>query len=231
MIDVSVIIPAFNAEKFIGPTIDSAFNHADITVEVIVGDDGSTDATEQVSVQHGASVIRYKHNVRKARLLNKIWKYAGGRYVLVLDHDDLLESDCLTAMVTAFDRLIRETDSTRYFMYGQTQYHNKRTSLIRPKPYKEEDFWRHNPVCSVVMVHRETVVRDNVIYFPDPRVHALDWMYLLLLIEAGYTGYPLYDMLVLHYNYVPKEDDDERYAATWPVMQEYFGDKLKNTYE
>ena len=61
---VSFVVPAYNEEQLLGPTLESIHNAArDIgePYEVIVVDDGSTDQTPLVAQQHGAREIGRAH--------------------------------------------------------------------------------------------------------------------------------------------------------------------------
>src|SRR5688500_10136433 len=55
-IDVSVIIPAYNSADLLGAAIDSALRQRDVSVEIIVVDDGSTDGTDRVLESYGDAV-------------------------------------------------------------------------------------------------------------------------------------------------------------------------------
>ena len=51
---VSVVIPCFNAERYVGHAIESALRQLDVPVEVILVDDGSSDATLRIAAQIAA---------------------------------------------------------------------------------------------------------------------------------------------------------------------------------
>ncbi len=88
---VSIVIPAFNAERWIEETLLSATQQRGVAVEVIVVDDGSTDGTE-ARVRAHATPVRYvkTHNrgVSAARATGT--RLAEGKYIKYLDADDLL---------------------------------------------------------------------------------------------------------------------------------------------
>jgi GT2 family glycosyltransferase len=89
---VSVVIPTFNRAHLIGRTIDSVLRQTHDRVEVIVVDDGSTDATrETIARDHGGDErVRYfrKQNGGPASARNFGFRYARGEYVALLDSDD-----------------------------------------------------------------------------------------------------------------------------------------------
>lgn len=88
---VSVIIPAYNAEKTLTQTLDSVFSQTYQEIEVILINDGSTDATNSIAFNYPnkVKVINILNNgVSYARNLGL--KHANGKYIQFLDADDLL---------------------------------------------------------------------------------------------------------------------------------------------
>ena len=86
---VSVIIPAFNAGRFINRTIDSILAQTYRDYEIIVVDDGSTDNTAEVVKSYGSRVhYIYQQNSRQAAARNTGIAAAQGDWIALLDHDD-----------------------------------------------------------------------------------------------------------------------------------------------
>lgn len=92
---VSILIPAFNAEKWIADTLRSAVAQSWTRKEIIVVDDGSTDGTLAVARQFESCDVRVvtKNNEGAAATRNAAYKLAGGDYIQWLDADDLLSLD------------------------------------------------------------------------------------------------------------------------------------------
>ncbi len=87
---VSVMIPVFNAERFVGEAIESVLGQEGAEVEVVVVDDGSTDGSVAVAERFGDAVrvVRGEHaGIGAAR--NRGVGGARGEYVTFLDADDL----------------------------------------------------------------------------------------------------------------------------------------------
>jgi glycosyltransferase involved in cell wall biosynthesis len=94
----SIIIPAYNRERYIGAAIGSAFSQRDPAEEIIVVDDGSTDGTSQVVHEFtGGPVIRYFHqrNQGPAAARNYGAAAAKGNWLAFLDADDIWHPDKL----------------------------------------------------------------------------------------------------------------------------------------
>jgi glycosyltransferase involved in cell wall biosynthesis len=87
---VSVIIPAYNVESFIRPTIESVLSQTHPSLDVIVVDDGSTDRTPD-AVRPFLDRVRYvrQENAGPSRARNRGLEESRGRYVAFLDADDL----------------------------------------------------------------------------------------------------------------------------------------------
>lgn len=89
---VSIIIPAFNHDKYLSRAVDSALNQTYGDVEVIVVNDGSTDATAAVAKGYGERV-RYIEQTNQGQAIarNRGIRLSSGEFVLLLDSDDWLE--------------------------------------------------------------------------------------------------------------------------------------------
>jgi len=105
-VNLSIIIPAYNAEEFIEATIQSALNNASSVSEVIVVDDGSTDQTPSICTSFGDK-IRYRHvkNGGVSRARNIGATMASGEWLLFLDADDLLVPEGPDLLVDAAKRM------------------------------------------------------------------------------------------------------------------------------
>ena len=102
---VSVIIPCFNRETYIGDAIDSALRQGP-GVEVIVIDDGSTDNSWSKIASYGHRVRaekRQNRGVSAAR--NRGVALAKGRWIQFLDSDDRIPDGSLAAVTSAASQL------------------------------------------------------------------------------------------------------------------------------
>lgn len=87
---VSVIIPVYNGERYLGEAIESVLAQDHQPIEVIVVDDGSTDNTEAIAKRYGSDIIYARQQKRgPATARNKGLEMSHGEFIGFLDADDL----------------------------------------------------------------------------------------------------------------------------------------------
>lgn len=102
--EVSIVIPAFNEEESIIELVGEISDHfTDISHEIIIVDDGSTDLTweniKQLSLEYPVSGLRFSSNQGKAAALAAGFKESRGKYVATLDADLQDDPTEITAMI------------------------------------------------------------------------------------------------------------------------------------
>ena len=132
---VSILIPAYNAQEWIGYTLQSAVNQAWPRKEIIVVDDGSTDRTGDVARGFASQIVKVvsTENRGLSAAVNTAYGLCQGDYIQELDADDLLAPDKIEKQLAA----LRETDGPRtllsgprgYFYYSTTRAWFPRTCL------------------------------------------------------------------------------------------------------
>lgn len=102
---VSVIIPAYNAEKFIKETIDSIKQQTYTSWEIIVVNDGSKDTTTAIVNKELSEKIQLvnQENAGVSAARNKGILSAKGEYLVFFDADDLMTPEFLFVRVKALD--------------------------------------------------------------------------------------------------------------------------------
>lgn len=133
---VSVIIPIYNVEQYIGKCIDSIIGQTYRNIEVICVDDGSPDASGYICDQYACNDKRIKvlhipnGGVSNAR--NMGIDAAAGEYIMFVDGDDYLEKECIEYFVS----LMQEYDadiaySENYYTYeGEAQKKRDHRKLV-----------------------------------------------------------------------------------------------------
>ena len=95
---ISVIVPVYNAEKYIARCLDSILMQADNNIELVIVNDGSTDMSEQIIKSYLGrykSSIKYikKENSGVANTRNVGLEKATGDYIIFVDSDDYIDKD------------------------------------------------------------------------------------------------------------------------------------------
>ena len=109
---VSVIIPVYNAEKFLDKSVLSVISQSYQNLELILVDDGSTDNSKQICDNYANNDKRIKiinqKNSGPATARNNGVLHAQGEYIFFLDADDLIESFTIEVLTAEYQN--NETD-------------------------------------------------------------------------------------------------------------------------
>lgn len=100
---VSVIIPAYNADKFIGECLERVLKQSYTNIEVIVMNDGSNDSTLDIAQSFAkkdnrVKVFSQENSGSSVARINGV-KNATGKYILFLDSDDFFVDDAIARLV------------------------------------------------------------------------------------------------------------------------------------
>jgi glycosyltransferase involved in cell wall biosynthesis len=132
---VSIIIPSYNRAHLIGKTIESVLNQNLREFELIIVDDGSTDATAEVVRSYGRLIqYLFQENQGRSGARNAGFEASRGSYICFLDSDDLL----LSGMLEQEARLL-ESNPALGFVYCDYEFIDESGRGL-PKP---ENFRRH----------------------------------------------------------------------------------------
>lgn len=107
---VSVIMPAFNCEKYITQAIESILNQSYTNIELIIINDGSTDNTLSIIKEFATRDSRIsvidQNNAGKPSIVRNVGiKHAQGEFVCFLDADDLYDLDKIQIAMDVFNAL------------------------------------------------------------------------------------------------------------------------------
>lgn len=101
--DISVIIPVYNTESYLRRCVDSVIGQQSVELEIILVDDGSTDASPSICDDYANKYpnVRCKHtkNSGPATAKNIGYELATGNYVVFIDSDDKIKPDMLKKML------------------------------------------------------------------------------------------------------------------------------------
>jgi glycosyltransferase involved in cell wall biosynthesis len=113
---VSVIIPVYNYDRYLGEAIESVLRQTCRHLEVIVVDDGSSDRSGEVAKSFAGQGVRYCHQVHAGigPARNQGVELAQGEFLAFLDADDRWHEEKIERQLRAF-----ETDASLEMCFGQ----------------------------------------------------------------------------------------------------------------
>lgn len=115
MPDISVIIPIYNVENYLGKCIDSVLNQTFKSYEIILIDDDSPDKCPQIADDYQKKYpdiikVLHKENGGQGECRNIGANMATGDYILFLDSDDYIDNDMLEVLYSAAVSAIPQAD-------------------------------------------------------------------------------------------------------------------------
>ncbi len=101
---LSIVIPTYNAEKYMPALLDSIFHNKDDDMEVVIVDDCSTDDTVRISKSFPVRVIKMERNSGPAKARNIGVEAAKGDIIYFLDSDVIVLDGAIKEVKDYFDR-------------------------------------------------------------------------------------------------------------------------------
>jgi glycosyltransferase involved in cell wall biosynthesis len=139
---VSVVIPVYNAERYVAEAIESVVNQTYPFKELIIVDDGSKDSSYQICKQYECDwikVYRLERNQGQSHANNYGYQKATGSIIKFFDADDILDPDFLTNILLHYN-----SDDDLYFS-NCVNFHSD-FSLKKQVKYKTETWTEMPPV-------------------------------------------------------------------------------------
>lgn len=129
---VSIVLPTYNGQKYVKEAIESCLNQTHRNIELIIVDDGSTDATAKIVSKIEDSRIRFtqlKQNSGSSVALNNGFSLSTGEYLTWTSDDNLYESNAIEVMVSYLGKN-KDVD----FVYANYHFIDKDGIIIKSMP-------------------------------------------------------------------------------------------------
>ena len=202
---VSVIIPAYNAERYIGYCIDSVIAQSYKNLEIIVIDDGSTDNTKGVRRNYHDNRVHYycQKNGGPASARNHGLTKAAGEYIAFVDADDFISPEYIITLLR-----LNLNYTTFCSVCSYVKFQNKdrlEESINKNQKVKEQKMNRNAALKSlfykkeitaypVLKLFHHSVIKN--VYFPEELRLGEDLQFVYEIIktqdEISYTNAELY---------------------------------------
>lgn len=171
---VSVIMPAYNTEKYVGEAIESILNQTFSDFEFIILNDGSTDNTAEIVKEYAKKDKRIKFIDNKKNQgfiasLNQCLDVACGEYVAKMDSDDISLPERLEKQVKYLD----ENPNVGLVGAGYRAFGAKNFDVIHPKVIRILDMLKG--CYTTIFMLRKKIIDTNNLRFRKEYLHAEDY--------------------------------------------------------
>ena len=174
MKNLSILVPAYNVEKYIEECIDSLLD-LDTNYEIIIINDGSTDNTKQILQKY--KKIKYikiinQENMGIAHTRNNLLKNATGKYIFFIDSDDYINKE-------KFNELLKQVNNQDLILFNYNIFNNNNKKVkknifnedfINIKKNKDLFFKliskRNDLYLWTFLIKRELITKSNINFLP-----------------------------------------------------------------
>lgn len=187
--DVSVIVPVYNCEEYIGTTLDSIINQDFKNFEVIVIDDGSTDRSleiikEKLSKSLISHQIIHQENSGVSSARNAGISKATGKYLVFIDGDDYVTGNHLSELYNgksdfSLVQFIKK-DGDRL----STPYHFSK-EFMSCEDFIKKELNMEMPFTFCQLMYKTSIIKDNGIKFNPDLVYGEDIDFALRALIYG----------------------------------------------
>lgn len=193
---VSVITPAYNAERFIGETIESVLAQTYSNWEMIIVDDASTDRTVEIVQSYVKRDERIKlyqleKNSGSGVARNRAMDLAKGSFIAFLDSDDLWMPEKLEKQITF---MLENDIAFSFTKYVRMKEDGTVTNAVTDAPsvVTYDDLMKHCVIgCLTVVIDRTKIGEERMLEIRTRQ----DYVFWLTLTKKGFNAYGLPEVL------------------------------------
>ena len=218
---VSVIMPAYNAEKYIEEAISSVVSQTHENWELLILDDCSTDRTVEIAERFAGldariRLLRNPQNMGVAKTRNRGLDLAQGEWIALLDSDDVWHRDKLEKQLVIAGHSGADIIYCSYAMISESGVHL--SDFLVPAATDYEAMLRKSVLsCSTVLLRRLALSGHR---FSQAYYHE-DYVFWLELLKAGYSAVGCPEVLADYRLVRGSRSSDKRNAARnrWVVYR------------
>jgi teichuronic acid biosynthesis glycosyltransferase TuaG len=200
---VSVIIPTYNGEAFLGRTIESVLAQTYPNWELLVVDDGSFDKTADLAKSFAArdNRVKYFYEERSggpSRPTNLGISKAGGEYLAFLDHDDFWLPEKLNKQVRFLSENNLDMAACHALVSPQGGSGNSKKIKVPNFQNPAQKILEKNFIMSASSILVKTAVAKAVGSFDEDLRGPQDWDFYIRVLAGGYSFGVLDEFLYVH---------------------------------
>ena len=234
-IEISIIVPIYNAEKTLSQTLNSIRNQSYNNFEVLLIDDGSSDGSSKICNRYVSLDNRfnyvYQHNKGLSSARNEGLKIANGDYVIFVDSDDTLPPRSLEHLINAKNKFESALICGSYLMNKtrnrQLLMANNFDIIRKNTPQKFIDVLNRVPTAPWAKLYSREIIIKNNLKFPITIPYGEDAIFMYQYAEFVDEIVTI-DDLVYEYNFLDCNSAGRKFYKNYcDYMREQFNEKEK----
>lgn len=189
---VSIIVPVYNVEKYIGDCLQSIFNQTYKNIEIIIIDDKGNDNSINIVKKmmkfspFKYSIIEQNENRGVSEARNEGIMRAEGEYIFFLDSDDLISDNCIEVLIE--NLLNRDADLIigKFKSFHEVEFPNILNKTLSSKSLNQRYYLKEiykKDVNKYVWngLYKKSLIIDNQIFFEKDLKFAEDILWMTLI--------------------------------------------------
>lgn len=166
---VSIVLPVYNAQKYLKRCLDSIFEQNYNNIELIAIDDGSKDSSWEILTEYQnkfsdkMKIIKQK-NMGVSKTRNKGIDLATGEYLIFIDNDDYFDNGYLSTFVSEIEKDDLDV------VIGGYKRPNSSNKIVDQVVLEDYEYSKFKIVAAWAKIYKTTYIKDNKIRFLDSNI-------------------------------------------------------------
>ena len=202
---ISIIVPIYNAEKYLVECLESVVNQTYKNFELILVNDGSTDSSKEIcekyAQEYGNIIFINKDNTGVSDSRNIGLAKANGDYIIFLDSDDYLDKTTLDLCVNEISLFEYDLLTFGYIRFDDSNKLNKKFTIKTKKDLYNQEEIRNMLIPNMLSQSNKkksyNINFSRMFMIRKDYIDSLDWKFLS---EKKYESEDVCSMLSLLYN-------------------------------
>lgn len=205
---VSVLIPVYNVEKYLGQCLDSVVNQTLKEIEIICINDGSTDKSPEIIKRYAEKDKRIKvinkKNSGYGATMNQGLKKASGEYIGIVESDDFAERNMFETLYNLAKANDLDIARSEFYYYDNNKKEDKKSDcsfsvqnkIVEPK--KEKSIFYQQPSIWASIYRKDFLVENEIVFLETPGASYQDTSFTFKVYESA-KKYMMIETPLIHY--------------------------------
>lgn len=188
---ITLVIPVYNSEKYIGRCLDSILNQTYNDVDILVINDGSKDKSKEIIEEYQKKYNNIKlinqENMGVAKTRNKAIKLAETKYIMFMDNDDYIDSNYIETYLNKIEKTeadiviggYRRVNIDKKILFKQELINTEWSKYIVLAPWAKifnRDFLIKNNIEFLDYSIGEDVYFNLIAFSKNPKIEIIDYI-------------------------------------------------------